>query len=122
MNSLNLFADSVLVLHFSYVLFVVAGWVFLFKWPKTAWIHIPAVGWAVLVECAGWICPLTPLENRFRIKGNGTGYQGDFLERYLMPVLYPEKLAREMQILIGIFVLVLNLSMYFYIFFKRTPK
>jgi hypothetical protein len=120
-NSLNFFADFVLILHLAYILFVVGGGLLLFKWREIAWVHIPAVLWAAVVECAGWICPLTPLENWLRLKGGGTGYQGDFLQHYLVPILYPDNLTREMQLVLGILVLTLNMLMYFYVFLKRRP-
>ena len=54
-------ADAVLVVHFLFVVFVVAGGALVLRWPKLAWIQLPAVTWAALVELNGWVCPLTPL-------------------------------------------------------------
>jgi len=108
----RLLADLVVVLHLGFVVFVVAGSLLVLFRRRVAWVHLPAVAWAVLIELAGWICPLTPLENRLRERGGGSGYSGDFVERYIMPVLYPAPLTREMQIAFGLGVLLLNAVVY----------
>jgi hypothetical protein len=105
-------ADAVILLHLGFTLFVVLGGVLAFHWPKITWAHIPAALWGVLIEFGGWICPLTPLENWLRLKGGVTGYTGSFIEHYILPVLYPAALTRNLQIAIGIFVLVLNALIY----------
>lgn len=105
-------ADAVLVLHFAFVVFVVLGGALVLRWPKLAWIHVPAVLWAALVEVNGWICPLTPLEVSFRKAAGEAGYAGDFLEHYLVALLYPEGLVRATQIGLGIFVVVVNIAVY----------
>jgi hypothetical protein len=117
----SLLADFVLVIHLAYVLFVVLGGLWVVKRRKAAWLHVPAVLWAAVVEYAGWICPLTPIENWLRMKAGKTGYQGDFLERYLAPVLYPDNLTRETQLILGTLVVAINVLIYGYVFLKRTP-
>ena len=59
-----------------FILFVVLGGLLVFRWPTVKWFHIPAVLWGVLIEFSGWICPLTPLENKLRIAGGKNGYTG----------------------------------------------
>jgi hypothetical protein len=66
----------------------------------------------VWIEFSGWICPLTPLENHLRARGGGDVYDVSFVERYLMPVLYPESLARELQLTLGAFVIIVNAVIY----------
>ena len=105
-------ADLILALHLVFVLFVVLGGLLVLRWPRTAWLHIPAAAWGVLIEYTGWICPLTPLENSFRTRGGEAGYSGGFIEHYIQPVLYPAGLTRGTQIVLGSFVLLLNLSAY----------
>jgi len=73
---------------------------------------VPAFVWAAVIEFGGWICPLTPLENRLREMGGAGGYAGGFVERYLVPILYPGELTREIQIVLGVAVLLINLSIY----------
>jgi hypothetical protein len=105
-------ADVVVVLHLAFVLFVVLGGWIVLRRPRVAWIHLPAVAWAVVLELAGWICPLTPLENRLRRAAGGVGYEGGFIEHYLVPVLYPGSLTRSMQIGFAVFALSVNVALY----------
>jgi len=105
-------ADAVLVVHFTFVVFVVLGGALVLRWPKLVWIHLPAVIWAALVEVNGWICPLTPLEVALRQAAGDAGYAGDFLEHYLVAVVYPEGLTRGVQVVLGAAVLLANLAIY----------
>ncbi len=105
-------ADFVVTVHFVFVLFTVFGG-FLALWRiRFAWIHIPSVLWAALIEFAGWICPLTPLENLLRERGGVGGYSSGFIERYIIPLLYPTDITRGIQIVFGILVLIINLLVY----------
>lgn len=115
-------ADIVVLLHLIFILFVLMGGILAIWWRKVAWVHIPAAGWGVLIEFAGWFCPLTPLENRFRIKGGEAGYPGGFVEEYILPVIYPAGLTREIQIILGIFVITVNLVIYWKVFSKPFSK
>ena|SRR5205823_6417667 len=90
----RLLADVVLVAHLGFVLFVVAGGFLILRWPGMAWVQLPSAFWGLVVEWSGWICPLTPLENRLRAQGGAAGYAGGFVEHYLVPVLYPASLTR----------------------------
>jgi hypothetical protein len=105
-------ADVVLVLHVGFVVFVALGGLMVLRWPRVAWAHLPAAVWGVAIELGGWICPLTPLENRLRALAGETTYHGDFIARYLMPVLYPEGLTREVQLALGLAALVGNGAIY----------
>jgi hypothetical protein len=105
-------ADLILALHLVFVLFVVLGGLLVLRWPRVAWLHIPAAIWGVLIEYTGWICPLTPLENSFRARGGQAGYSGGFIEHYIQPLLYPAGLTRSTQVVLGSVVLLLNLAAY----------
>lgn len=105
-------ADLILALHLVFVLFVVLGGLLVLRWPRIAWLHIPAAIWGVLIEYTGWICPLTPLENSFRARGGEAGYSGGFIEHYIQPLLYPAGLTRSTQVVLGSVVLLLNLAAY----------
>ena len=109
---LSWLADLLVVLHLAFVLFVIFGGFLVLKQPRWAWMHLPAVAWGVCVELTGWICPLTPLENRLREQAGEAGYGSDFLTRYLLPVLYPEQLTRRVQLTLGLAVLAINLAVY----------
>jgi hypothetical protein len=105
-------AELILALHLVFVLFVVLGGLLVLRWPRTAWLHIPAAIWGVLIEYTGWICPLTPLENSLRERGGEAGYSGGFIEHYIQPLLYPAGLTRSTQVVLGSVVLLLNLAAY----------
>jgi hypothetical protein len=105
-------ADAVLAAHLAFVLFAVGGGLLVLRRPGWAWVHIPAVAWAAFVEFSGWICPLTPLEVAFRRRAGEAGYGGDFVEHYLLALIYPSGLTRELQMLIGAAVILLNLAVY----------
>ncbi|MBA3759204.1 MAG: DUF2784 domain-containing protein [Gemmatimonadales bacterium] len=114
-------ADFVVVLHFLFVLFVVLGGLLVLRWPRVAWLHLPAAIWGAAIELAGGICPLTPLENSLRRQAGGTGYSGGFIEYYILPVLYPSDLTRSVQIVLGLLVIALNLAIYAQVFVKGRP-
>ena len=115
-------ADLVVVIHLAFVIFVVIGAMTTIWWRRIIWLHVPAVLWAVWIEITGGICPLTPLENRLRLKAGLVGYPGDFVENYLLPVLYPAGLTRRMQILLGAIVIVINVTIYAYIWNRGKQK
>ncbi|HKH82054.1 MAG TPA: DUF2784 domain-containing protein [Gemmatimonadales bacterium] len=71
------------------------------------------------IEFAGWICPLTPLENSLRRQAGEAGYSTGFVEHYLLPVLYPSALTRDIQVLLGVVVIGINLSIYIHVFRRR---
>ena len=106
------FADLVLVVHFAFLAFVVAGGAFALRWPRVAWAHMPAVIWGVLIEFFGWICPLTPLEIALRHRAGEAAYTGGFIAHYVMRVIYPDGLTRGIQVMLGILVLALNGGIY----------
>jgi Protein of Unknown function (DUF2784) len=118
----RLLADFVVVLHCGFVLFVVLGGLLALRWPRAAWIHLPAAVWGIGIEFVQGICPLTPLENRFRQLGGEAGYSGGFVEHYLLPVLYPAGLERDVQWGLGIFVLLLNAAVYAMVWRRRHRR
>jgi hypothetical protein len=119
--SLRLLADLTVLLHLAFVLFVVLGGLFVARWPRLAWLHLPCAAWGAWVELAGWVCPLTPLENWLRARGGGAAYTSGFVEHYLLPVLYPDALTREAQYELGGFVLLVNAVAYAWILRRRRP-
>ena len=107
-----LLADLVLIVHLTFVVFVLCGGLLVLRWRWTAWLHLPAAAWGAIVEFTGWICPLTPLENWLRAQGGEATYAGDFIGRYLLAILYPEALTPDIQVMLGVLVLVVNLVIY----------
>lgn len=119
---MRLFADLVVVAHVAFVLFVAVGGLLVVKWPRLAWVHAPAAAWGAAVELAGWVCPLTPLEQLLRGRAGDAGYQGDFIARYLLPVLYPEGLTRDVQLALGAAVILINGAFYVAAFRRRSGR
>jgi len=105
-------ADFLVLLHLLFVAFVVAGGFLLLRWPKIAWLQLPAAVWGAYIEFSSGICPLTPLENHLRAIGGEAGYSVSFVERYLMPILYPANLTVPIQLVLGGLVVAVNLAAY----------
>lgn len=117
--SWRLAADFVVLLHLGFVLFVVAGGLLVLRWPGLAWVHLPAAAWGTYAELTATLCPLTPLENTLRRRAGEGGYEGSFVEHYLMPLLYPAGLTAAHQRWIGIGVVALNLAVYAVVCWRR---
>ncbi len=112
MRMAAILADAVVVVHLLFVAFVVAGGFLLARWPRLAWLHLPAAAWGAFIEFSGGICPLTPLENYLRVVGGGSAYGGDFIERTLLPILYPGHLTLPIQQVLGGVVVGVSLVAY----------
>jgi hypothetical protein len=115
-------AVAVVFIHFAFVLFVAVGAALVFKWPKLIWLHLPALVWAVGIELSGLVCPLTPLELVLREHAGLAGYKESFVEHYLILVLYPEALTRNVQIALGVGLLLINMLFYVLVFLKKLKR
>lgn len=118
----TLFADLLVLLHFLFIVFVVAGGLLVLRWPSVAYCHIPAAIWGALVEFQGWVCPLTPLEIQLRNLAGERSYSGDFIEHYVLAAMYPEGLTAETQIILGCIVVLLNLLIYAAVWRQRVRR
>ena len=118
----RLLADAVVVLHLGFVVFVVCGGLLVLWQRWAALLHLPAAAWGVYIELTGGICPLTPLENQLRALGGVSAYSGDFVEQYLMPVLYPPDLRRDVQVALGLLALAVNVGIYVYAWRHATRR
>jgi hypothetical protein len=119
MSTYAALAALIVFAHLVFVVFATLGGVLALRWPRVAWVHLPAAAWAAFVEFTGRLCPLTPLENALRRRAGLEDYSGDFVAHYVFPVLYPEGLTREAQMAIGAFVLVLNAIAYTFVLRSR---
>jgi hypothetical protein len=115
----GLLADGLVVIHFAFLLFVVLGGLLVIRYPRVAWLHLPAAAWGALVELMGWVCPLTPWEQALRRRAGEVGYTEGFIEHYLAPILYPTGLTRTVQVGLGVAVLVLNAAVYLRVWRRR---
>jgi len=120
--SYALAADLLVVLHLCFILFVAVGGLLILRWPHLAWAHVPATVWGTLVELEGWICPLTPLENGLRRSAGKAGYSGGFIEHYVLPLVYPPGLSRNLQIGLGVALLTINSLAYAILILRYRRK
>lgn len=119
----GMLADLILLSHLAFVVFVAAGALLVLRWPRVAWVHLPCAAWGAFVEFAGWICPLTPLENRLRRIAGEAGYEGGFIEHYVLPTLYPDELTRGVQVTLGLMVIAVNAAIYAWVWCRpHTPS
>ena len=118
----RLLADIVVILHLAFIVFAVSGGILIVWWRRVAWIHIPAVLWSAWIELSGGICPLTYLENWLLGKAGLGGYHGDFIADYILPVVYPTNLTRNIQIAMAAIIITVNLLIYGFILMKKRTK
>ncbi len=112
-------AELVLSLHLGYIGFVIAGGVAVRWRPRIVWLHAPMFVWASVVNLAGWVCPLTPLENHLRRLAGESGYPGTFVGQYLAPVVYPAGMTGDLALAAGVSLLVWNVAVYAWAFRYR---
>jgi hypothetical protein len=112
-------ANAVLIVHAAFIVFAVFGAWLVLRWRWIVWLHLPCALWAAMVVGLGWICPLTPFENTLRIAAGQAGYEGGFIERYLLAAIYPEGLTRRAQIVLAISVVGLNVAIYAWVLRAR---
>jgi nitrate reductase gamma subunit len=118
----RILADLVVGVHALFVAFVVLGGLLALRWPWVATVHLPAAVWGTLIEFRGWVCPLTPLEQSLRASAGQAGYEGGFIEHYLLPVLYPIGLTRGVQLVFGSLVIAVNLVVYGLVLWRRITR
>src|SRR5690606_6218614 len=115
-------ADALVLLHLGFILFVLLGGLLLLRWPRLLCLHLPAVAWGIVMECLHLGCPLTPWENNLRRMAGQAGYEDGFIEHYLIPLIYPAGLTPQIQLWLGSIVLLVNLSVYACLIWRRHSK
>ena len=110
-------ATAVAVIHFAFIVFVIAGGFLVLRWPAVKWIHLPAAIWGALIEIGGWICPLTILENVFLRRAGAAGYDDGFIAHHIFGVIYPNGLTRGVEFAIAAFVIAINVAVYRKVFY-----
>ena len=115
-------ADLIVILHLGFILFVGLGAFLSLRWKWVAWLQVPAALWGAAIELCRGVCPLTPLEQRFRIAAGDAGYSGGFVEHYLLPIIYPSALDAVFQYALGVLVIVINLAVYGWIVVRRSRQ
>ena len=115
----RILANLVLAFHFVFVLFSVLGG-FLVLWKRwIAWLHVPSVLWSSFVNLFSHVCPLTPIENRFRHLAGEAGYEEGFIQHYVAPLVYPGGMPRRMELIAGYSVLIWNAFVYAFVVLRR---
>lgn len=115
----RLAADGVLLLHLAFILFALLGAAMAIRWRWILFVHLPAAVWGFFVELTGRICPLTHLENSLRRKAGQSGYTESFIEHYLLDIIYPSELTREIQFALAAIMAMVNLGIYGWLIFRR---
>lgn len=115
----RILADAVLLLHLGFILFVVFGALLVARRRGLMPAHLLAAVWGVGIEVTGAVSPLTHVENALRRRAGGSGYEGGFIEHYLLPVIYPPGLDPGFQYLLAATVLVINVALYTWILRRR---
>ena len=111
-----------MLLHLAFIVFALAGGVLVLFRGYIAWLHLPAVAWAAYAEFTATICPLTPLENSLRKQAGQEGYDGGFVEHYLIPLIYPAALTPRLQMLLGAIVVAVNVAVYSAALWRRSCR
>ena len=115
-------SNLILLVHLIFIIFVVLGGLLFFASRKIIFIHIPALIWGIYIELTSSICPLTYLENWFLHKANLTTYSEGFIQNYLVPIVYPMSLTKDLQIYLGMTLIVVNIIIYGFIFDKLKKR
>ncbi|OHC63251.1 MAG: hypothetical protein A2040_07575 [Rhodocyclales bacterium GWA2_65_19] len=115
-------ADLIVILHFAFIVFVGLGALLSLRWPRAAWLQVPAAAWGAAIEFRQGVCPLTPLEQRLRLAAGDAGYSGGFIEHYLLPIIYPSWLDEYSRIALGTLVIVINLAAYGWALWRRRRQ
>jgi len=118
----RLAADALVVIHLGFILFVLLGGLLLLRWPRLLWLHLPAVAWGATVEFFHLLCPLTPWENQLRRAAGDAGYEGGFIEHYLIPLIYPAGLTPQIQLWLGGVVVLINVMVYACLLKRRLQR
>jgi hypothetical protein len=105
-------ADGVVLAHLAFIAFVFGGGLLVWLRPWVALVHLPALAWGIYVELTATICPLTPVENALRRAAGQAGYEGTFVDHYVVPIVYPPGLTPGAQALIGAALILLNAAVY----------
>ncbi|MFP4514043.1 MAG: DUF2784 domain-containing protein [Acidimicrobiales bacterium] len=108
----RLAADVVVALHLSFIVFMAVGGFMAWRWRWVPWIHLPLVAWGAAISVLRFRCPLTPLEIHLRELAGQSGYDGGFIDHYIMAIIYPSGLTPTIQLWMAIGLVTLNVVAY----------
>ena len=117
-----LLADAVVAFHFCFILFAVFGALAVaWRW-RLRWLHLPVLAWAAGIMALHGICPLTPLENHLRELAGQQGYDGGFIDHYLLPLIYPAGLTPGLQLAGAVLLVIFNGALYLWAWRRHHPR
>lgn len=116
----KLLAEAVIILHFAFIMFAILGGLLILWRNWVIYIHLPAVVWGAVVEIKGWVCPLTPLENQLMRLSGDSGYANGFIDHYLLPIIYPAGITHQIQVILGILVILINTGIYAFVYWRKS--
>ncbi|GAB2656241.1 DUF2784 domain-containing protein [Nocardia goodfellowii] len=103
----RLMADATAAAHFAFVAYVVVGGFSAWRWPRTMWLHLIAVGWGFGTVLIGYDCPLTYVEDWARRRAGQEGLPSSgFIDHYLTGVIYPDSALGLVRGLVAVCVVV----------------
>ena len=105
-------ADCVLIAHALFVLFAVFGAFLVLFDRRIAYVHVPVVAWSSIVNLAHWTCPLTPVEQRLRVRAGQPAFQGGWIQNYMEPLVRPLGMPRRLELVAGVSIVVWNACLY----------
>ena len=108
----RLAADAVVLVHVTFIAFVGVGGLLALRWIRVALVQLVCVVYGVVIEIIGFTCPLTPFEKSLRRRAGSAGYEGGFVEHYVLPALYPGKLTQDVKIALVALIIVANAIVY----------
>jgi hypothetical protein len=117
----HLLADLVYVLHLSFIIFVIAGGLLVWRWHWVAIPHLASFTWGLAIEFLNAPCPLTPLEQMLLHRAGEEAYAGGFIDHYIVPLIYPEA-DPHFFLEAGFFVLAVNCVIYAVIIMRIRGK
>ena len=119
----HLCAEGVLLVHLAFIAFVLFGALLALRWRWVIALHLPAAAWGLLIEASGRICPLTSIENTLRLRAGQPPYADSFIEHYLLAIIYPVALTREIQFVLAGVVVLINATLYAWVLSRpRRPR
>lgn len=80
---------AIALIHAGFVLFVIAGGLLAFRWPRLIWLHLFCAVYGVLIMLVDWQCPLSDVEAWLRRESGEAVVPGQwaFLDYYVWPHL-----------------------------------
>ncbi|MFN3821382.1 MAG: DUF2784 domain-containing protein [bacterium] len=103
-------ADIVVTIHLLWIVYLIGGAILgrKIRWVRDA--HLASLGFSMLMQAMGWVCPLTHIEQYLRSLGGG-GYSGPFIQHYIEELVY---LSVSREAVFGVTVVVVLFSLYLY--------